>query len=147
MLTDPGAVPRDALPAKFAEASQGEIAWYDPQAVFRLHAAITCSDRVCADLNSVDVKSVGLCGRCRQFKPNRAHHCSRCGRCVVKMDHHCVWVNNCVGVGNTKFFMLFNAYVLLLTIYALAITALWWWRVTHPSVSTCLCYWCCRNAF
>jgi hypothetical protein len=29
------------------------------------------------------------------------------GRCVLKMDHHCVWVVNCDGALNYKYFLLF----------------------------------------
>ena len=61
------------------------------------------------------------CRRCRQFKPGRAHHCSICDRCVIKMDHHCPWVNNCVGLGNHKFFLLFIFYVFVLSAYTLTL--------------------------
>ena len=45
-----------------------------------------------------------MCGLCNAPKPPRTHHCSTCKRCFLKMDHHCVWLDNCVGYGNYKFF-------------------------------------------
>ena len=30
-----------------------------------------------------------------------------CGFCVEKSDHHCVWVNQCVGLHNYKYFLTF----------------------------------------
>lgn len=62
-----------------------------------------------------------LCRRCNSFKPKRAHHCSICKRCIIKMDHHCPWVNNCVGIGNHKFFLLFILYTCLSCVYALGL--------------------------
>ena len=64
------------------------------------------------------------CRRCKSFKPKRAHHCSICERCIVKMDHHCPWVNNCVGLGNTKFFVQFLFSVFVLSVYAISLLVL-----------------------
>ncbi|XP_058104639.1 probable protein S-acyltransferase 14 [Magnolia sinica] len=58
---------------------------------------------------------IRYCRKCNQMKPPRCHHCSVCGRCVLKMDHHCVWVVNCVGALNYKFFLLFLFYTFLET--------------------------------
>ncbi|GAB2271997.1 Probable protein S-acyltransferase 14 [Dionaea muscipula] len=58
---------------------------------------------------------VRFCRKCSQLKPPRCHHCSVCGKCVLKMDHHCVWVVNCVGALNYKYFLLFLFYTFLET--------------------------------
>jgi len=47
------------------------------------------------------------CRTCRLPKPARSKHCSICRACVAKHDHHCVWINNCVGLNNTRYFLFF----------------------------------------
>ena len=51
------------------------------------------------------------CEHCDEIKPARAHHCRVSGTCVFLMDHYCPWVNNCVGLENYRYFLLFTLYL------------------------------------
>ncbi|OMP00587.1 Zinc finger, DHHC-type, palmitoyltransferase [Corchorus olitorius] len=100
VFTDPGSVPPNWRPAMDEE--RGEA---DPLNGSEFNGSQ--SD----PLN----QRIRYCRKCNQLKPPRCHHCSVCGRCVLKMDHHCVWVVNCVGALNYKYFLLFLFYTFLET--------------------------------
>ncbi|WIA18006.1 hypothetical protein OEZ85_009493 [Tetradesmus obliquus] len=63
----------------------------------------------------------------------------KCGwHCVVDMDHHCPFINNCVGRGNLRPFLLFLLWTILAAAYVLAMCSVLVWRewdVWQPAAS------------
>ncbi len=47
------------------------------------------------------------CDKCKIPRVPRGKHCLVCDKCVDKFDHHCVWINQCVGANNYRYFLLF----------------------------------------
>ncbi|KAJ1974288.1 palmitoyltransferase for Vac8p [Dimargaris xerosporica] len=101
--------------------ASGAIAAVDTPAWATVSATSTI--RPVVDHHPVTVKFNGgrrYCRKCQTEKPDRCHHCSACQACVLKMDHHCPWINNCVGYGNQKAFILFLVWGTLYCAYCFA---------------------------
>jgi len=64
-----------------------------------------------------DYSQMFICKKCQVAKPPRTHHCKICKKCQFRMDHHCPWVNNCIGHGNHRYFVLFLQYLFIGNLY------------------------------
>ena len=57
------------------------------------------------------------------LKSETSFHCVICGHCVELFDHHCPYINNCLGVRNHKWFLMFLfGYTLFLLTLATELT-------------------------
>jgi hypothetical protein len=119
MTTDPGAVPPDAKPVPDPVDEKDNGIDLSTLTGEQNQEALAQSQKIPLTIPPQQMKR--LCRRCKAYKPQRAHHCSVCRRCVIKMDHHCPWVNNCVGIGNHKYFLLFVFYTLLSCCYSMVL--------------------------
>jgi hypothetical protein len=63
------------------------------------------------------------CYRCELHVHEQSKHCTICMKCVDNFDHHCIWLNNCVGTANYRWFLalLASAAGMLLTLVAVGI--------------------------
>jgi hypothetical protein len=113
IITCPGRVPHGWIPAgASAEALQKAID--DEEEYRRVKRRRGGRGRV----RVYEKGAPRYCSKCQEFKPPRSHHCSECRMCTLKMDHHCPWVDNCVGQGNHKTFILFLVYAIVGMTYA-----------------------------
>jgi len=143
MTTDPGAVPKDALPLALynfpnrsgnngsnnnpnisVEDGTGQLPSQNNSTNMTTTVATSGSKN---EELSPDKRLYQHCKKCKVYKPKRAHHCSQCRRCIIKMDHHCPWVNNCVGINNHKLFILFLLYTFTSCFYCLILVICYSW--------------------
>ena len=62
------------------------------------------------------------CRTCKIIRPPGASHCRICDNCVLDFDHHCVFVSNCIGRRNHKYFFLFLFYGSILALNSIVLS-------------------------
>ncbi|KAJ2829575.1 Eukaryotic peptide chain release factor GTP-binding subunit [Coemansia erecta] len=95
--------------------SDEPLSVYDPQAQHYLYPPATKAVRV----HGTDVQ-LKYCGTCRIYRPPRASHCKHCDNCVEHEDHHCIWLNNCIGRRNYRYFYSFLLSTTLLALFTIS---------------------------
>lgn len=118
------------------------LSWFS-----HLQAIITDPGTIRQSEAPAEIQDPRVCKICSKWKPPRAHHCKVCQKCIFRMDHHCPWINNCVGLGNQKLFILFMVYTIaaaIVTLLLLFFSAIYWlaeqssWSDAAPPSSVAL---------
>ena len=76
-----------------------------------------------------------FCKKCNFEKINRSKHCIICDKCIEKFDHHCIWVNNCIGAKNLKYFYYFIfSHWILVTYAAILACAMFYFEIKEKKL-------------
>ncbi|KAK9260028.1 DHHC palmitoyltransferase-domain-containing protein [Lipomyces tetrasporus] len=99
VTSDPGILPRNI----HIETS---ITENHPGSLNTASSSVTVNCRQYDEDNPIFLP-INYCAVCKIWRPARASHCRDCDSCIDFMDHHCVWLNNCVGARNYRYFFWF----------------------------------------
>ncbi|KKK21723.1 hypothetical protein P175DRAFT_0457099 [Aspergillus ochraceoroseus IBT 24754] len=111
-VVDPGVIPRNLHQMPPSDPSDDPLAVGPPTNDWVMVKLAT------SEVAAMDVP-VKYCKTCSVWRPPRCYHCRVCDNCVETLDHHCVWLNNCVGRRNYRYFFTFVSTSTLLALFLL----------------------------
>ncbi|KGL94319.1 Palmitoyltransferase ZDHHC13, partial [Charadrius vociferus] len=67
-----------------------------------------------------------FCTSCLVRKPLRSMHCLACNSCVARYDQHSLWIGQCIGIGNHRYYLLFLSLLTMTSVWLVYGTLLYW---------------------
>ncbi|XP_009635359.1 palmitoyltransferase ZDHHC13 [Egretta garzetta] len=67
-----------------------------------------------------------FCTSCLVRKPLRSVHCLACDSCVARYDQHSLWIGQCIGTGNHRYYLLFLSFLTVTGVWLIYGTLLYW---------------------
>ncbi|KAE8351496.1 DHHC palmitoyltransferase-domain-containing protein [Aspergillus coremiiformis] len=109
-VVDPGIIPRNLHSMPVPDPSDDPLMICPPTNDWVMVKLAT------SEVAAMDVP-VKFCKTCNIWRPPRCYHCRVCDNCIETLDHHCVWLNNCVGRRNYRYFFTFVSSSTLLALF------------------------------